>query len=128
MSISAFRKKPNQKNLTRKMIMEKMEEMSSLMVAMEATLMEWEVWFRLFKNMQDGMTQDEFHNYVMDGPIFTDIPGKIMHSIREQMPDMEPPINEEDHKPILDSQGNATSSENKPILTDANGNPLISKG
>lgn len=125
MGVSAFRKKPNERNLTRKMIQDKMDDMAALMVAMEATLMEWEVWFRLVKHMKEGMSEEEFAHYVMDGPIFTDTPGKIMQSIREQLPELEPP-EEENKSAVLDGSGNATSSKNKPMLTDANGNPIIS--
>jgi len=124
MSNSSLRKKPNEKNLTRKMIQDKMEDMASLMVAMEATLMEWEVWFRLIPMMTDGMSEEEFKFYVKDGPIFTDTPSKIMQSIREQMPEMEPP--EEEPKPgIFGADGNIANVNDKPILNDANGKPII---
>jgi hypothetical protein len=124
MGNSAFRKKPNEKNLTRKMIQQRMDDMAALMVAMEATLMEWEVWYRLIPMMTDGMSDEEFKHYVMDGPIFTDTPGKIMESIRQHIPEVEPP--EEKPKPgILDGSGNVANVNDKKILSGPDGKPII---
>lgn len=124
MSNSAFRKKHGEKNITKKMMAERMDDMAALMVAMEATLMEWEVWYRLIPMMTDGMSEEEFKFYVKDGPIFTDTPGKIMQSIREQMPEMEPP-EEEPKAGILGADGNVANVDDKPILSGPDGKPII---
>lgn len=130
MSNSNFRKKPNEKNLTRKMIQGKMDDMASLMVAMEATLMEWETWYRLMPLIKEGLSEEEFSHYLNDGPIFTDMPGKIMSSIREQMDKQEKEAKEKAEKaqnasPILDSNGNVVKSDDKPILLDSNEKPIV---
>jgi hypothetical protein len=119
MTKSSSLKNKKGKNITRKMILGRMEDMAQLMVAMEATLMEWEIWYRLIKNQKDSYSNDEWKHIVLDGPIFTEFPEKIMKSVRENTPLLEKPAEEEEKKPILfDGSGNITAStdENKKII------------
>lgn len=121
--MSKFKNKPG-KHLTRAMIAEKLDELAALAVALESTLLEWEVWYRLLKNQKTQLTQDEWNFVVTDGPIFTDTTGKIMESIRASMPLMEPPVDQT--KPaILDGSGNVVEKEKKSILLDGSGAPII---
>jgi hypothetical protein len=115
--------------VTKKMITDRMEDMATLMTAMEAALMEWEIWYRLIPQQKKCLTQEQFEMFVLDGPILTEFPGKIMESIRKQMPAMEPLELEEVKKPlILDSTGlPAQSANNVPKILDSTGhtqNPL----
>jgi hypothetical protein len=108
------------------------DDMATLMTAMEATLMEWEVWFRLI-NMQkislerNEITKEELEFFINDGPPFTDLPGRIMASIRKQIPDFkkekeETPANKPE---ILDKNGMIATNEPKtsPKILGANGLP-----
>lgn len=123
MSNSKFRKHPKHQAITRKMLMEKMQEMSNLLVVMEATLMEWEVWFKLFPQMKKNMTQEQFVHYVCDGPVFTEFPEKIMKSVRENMPLFADPEPEENKPAILDGSGNVAND--KKLLLDPSGKPIV---
>jgi hypothetical protein len=126
MTASAFRKAPKEKNLTNKMMRQKMEELAQLMIALETTLMEWEMWYRLVPDIKAGMTESEYAAFLADGPIFSEIPEKIMISIRNQMPKREP-VKPEEKKPVLfDGKGNVASVDDKPILQDSSGN-IINK-
>lgn len=96
------------------------DDMATLMTAMEATLMEWEIWFRLIKMQKislerNEITKEELEFFVNDGPPFTDLPGRIMQSIRKQIPDFkkekeETPANKPE---ILDKDGMIASSTDK---------------
>lgn len=112
MAQSAFRNKKG-KNLTKKMLIEKIEEMTTLMIFMEQTLTEWEVWFRLLKLQKDGNTPEEFANIVLDGPIFEgSMSAKIMESVRANVPTFEPKSEEE------------KAEQDRPALFDASGNVI----
>lgn len=112
MGQSAFKKKRG-KELTKKMLIEKIEEMTTLMIFMEQTLTEWEVWFRLLKLQKDGNTSEEFANIVLDGPIFEgEMSEKIMESIRQNVPEFEPKTEEE------------MAEQDRPALFDASGNVI----
>jgi hypothetical protein len=124
MTASAFRKTPKEKNLTNRMMRQKMEELAQLMIALETTLMEWEMWYRLIPDLKSGMTAEEYDAFLADGPIFSEIPEKIMISIRNQMPKREPKP-KEDEKPVLfDGKGNVANANDKPIIQDSSGNIL----
>lgn len=121
--MSKFKNKPG-KHLTRAMIAEKLDELAALAVALESTIMEWEVWYRLLKNQKTELTQEQWNFVVTDGPIFTDTVGKIMESIRNSMPLMAPPV-DQTVPAILGSDGNVVEKEKKSILLDGSGNPLV---
>lgn len=126
MASSNFRKTPKEQNITKKMLQQKMEEVAQLSVALETTIMEWELWFRLIPMLKEGNTPEQHEAYINDGPIFSDIPSRIMESIRNQMPKVEEPA-KEDKKPVLfDGSGNVASVTDKPILKDSAGN-IINK-
>jgi hypothetical protein len=106
--------------ITKKMITERMENMATLMTAMETTLLEWEIWFRLIKSQKKFLTTEQWEAFITDGPIFSDITGKIMESVRQNVPKLE---KDEDAdvppKPgILGADGNVANStpENKIIV------------
>ena len=109
----------------------RVEDMANLMVAMEATLMEWEIWYRLIKMQRISLdrgeiTKEELEFFINDGPPFTDLPGKIMKSIRDQIPDFKKEKEESDpNKPeILDQNGMiATKDAPKPKILGADGMP-----
>lgn len=115
MSTSHLRKTPTERNLTRKMIIQKMDEMAVMMTAMEATIMEWEVWFRLITQIQKHNTPDQLVEYIKDGPIFTDLTGKIMESIRAQMPTLEQCVEDAEIKSILGADGQLASTDTNII-------------
>lgn len=126
--------KKQAKKPTNKMMQKKMEDMANLMVAMEATLMEWEVWYRLIKmqrlSVQRGeVTEKELNFFIDDGPPFTDLPGKIMESIRKTIPDFKKEKEEapEEKPQILDKDGMiATTDKPKPAILGADGLPKTS--
>lgn len=125
MSCSDFRKKPNEKNITKKMILKRLEDVSQLTVALEATLTEWEIWYQMIKNVKENLTQEEFEYYVTDGPIFSEIPDKIMKSVREQIKDQLGDLSQpkEERPPVLDNNGNVASD--KKLILDKDGKPII---
>lgn len=97
--------------VTKKMLAGRMEDMATLITVCEATLMEWEIWFRLIKIQKKSLTPEQFDFFLSDGPIFTDIPGKIMESIRKQMPQVNDDLQVE--------------TEKKPSILGADGLPVI---
>jgi hypothetical protein len=121
MGRSSFAKRKGGNKITKKMISTRMDDMAALMTAMEATLMEWEVWFRLIQLQKTGLTQEEFNHFVNDGPIFTEFPAKIMESIRNQMPQFEPLTEEEQKKPSILGADGLPAMQDAPRVLDANG-------
>jgi hypothetical protein len=113
MGRSSFAKRKGGNQITKKMIASRMDDMAALMTAMEATLMEWEVWFRLIQMQKTGLTQEEFMHFVNDGPIFTEFPAKIMESVRNQMPQFEPLTADEPKKPSI------LGADGLPVMQDA---------
>src|SRR5208283_702604 len=106
--------------VTKKMVTDRMDDMATLMTAMEAALMEWEIWYRLIPQQKKFLSQEQFEQFVMDGPILTEFPGKIMESIRRQMPPVEA-LAEEEKKPlILDSTGLPAQTD-APKVLDSSG-------
>ena len=114
MSISAFRQRKG-KDITKKMLIKKMDEMASLMTLMEQTLTEWEIWYRLIPLQKNELSQEQFEHFIKDGPIFHDMPSKIMQTIRNQLPSFDPPTEEEKKK------------QDAPALFDGSGNIIESK-
>lgn len=115
---SSFLKRKGGNTVTKKMILDRMENMATLMTAMETTLMEWEIWFRLIKGQKKFLTKEQWEAFITDGPIFTDITGKIMESIRQNVPEIQkdesadvPPT-----PAILDGSGNVAASDSKKII------------
>jgi len=111
---SAFKQK-KAKDITRKMLLQKIEEMAALITLMEQTLTEWEIWHRLLPLQKEGLTQEQFESFLADGPIFNDSPSKIMQTIRNQVPKFEKPTEEEKQK------------QDRPALLDASGNVIESR-
>ena len=110
----------------------KIDDMANLMVAMEATLMEWEVWYRLIKMQKlslerNEITKEELEFFINDGPPFTDLPGRIMNSIRQQIPDFKKEKEEmpQEKPTILDKDGMIATVEPKtvPKILGSNGLP-----
>lgn len=109
---NAFKRKRGQ-GLTKKMLIEKIDEMALLLNYMEQALTEWEIWFRIIPIQQKGAaSQEEFEHFLKDGPIFQEMTSKIMESIREHVPDMTPKTDEE------------VEEEKRPALLDAQGNVI----
>jgi len=102
--------------VTKAMIAKRMEDVAQLSVALEATLMEWEIWYKMLMNQKGYLTPAEFEDFVKEGPIFSDIPGKIMASVRAAMPQFEP-ISKED----------ADKADAKPKILGADGLPSLEK-
>lgn len=118
MSKSSFEKRPGGNTITKKMIKDRLDNLATLATAMETTLMEWEIWYRLIASQKKFLTQDQWEAFVSDGPIFTEFTGKIMASIRENIPELvkdesaDTPV-----KPgILDGSGNVAAPESKKII------------
>lgn len=118
MSKSSFQKRPGGNTITKKMIKERMDNLATLTTAMETTLMEWEIWYRLIAGQKKFLTQQQWEAFILDGPIFTEFTGKIMESIRENIPELtkdesaDTPV-----KPgILDATGNVAAPEAKKII------------
>lgn len=123
MSKSSFMKKRGGNVITKNMMKERMDSMAVLTTAMEAALMEWEVWYRLIKVQKKALTPEQFEFFLSDGPVFTDIPGKIMESVRGQMPKPEElDLDKPDKLPILDSTGLPAQKE-APKILDSHGMP-----
>lgn len=108
---SSFLKRKGGNEITKKMILKRMEDMAALMTAMETTLMEWEIWYRLIKSQKKMLTNEQWEFFITDGPIFTEITSKIMESVRQNIPQIE-----KDESPdvppksaILDAKGNVAS-------------------
>lgn len=119
MSFSAFRKR-KAKDLTKKMLIEKIEEMSVLMSYMEQALIEWDVWHKLLPMQKEGLSDREYQCVIEDGPIFQDeTVSKIMQSIRENVPDMTPPSEEEkaeqDRPALFDGSGNIIEKDDEKV-------------
>jgi len=125
MSRSSFAKRKGGNTVTKKMVTDRMDDMATLMTAMEATLMEWEIWYCLIKIQKNGLTQEQFDHFLNDGPIFTEFPGKIMDSIRGQMPPLEERP-EEVRPSILGADGLPVTPD-IPRILDANGNTQTPK-
>jgi hypothetical protein len=124
MSNSSLRKNPKHKNLTNKMLKEKLQEVSNLLVVLEATLMEWEIWHKhIIPTAKDNMTEEEYAHIIKDGPIFTELPEKVMQSIRENMPIFQKPEENPNMPAILDANGNVAND--KKLLLDSSGKPII---
>jgi len=122
MGKSSYMKRQGGNKVTKKMVSERMDDMAALMTAMEATLMEWEIWFRLIKMQQKALTPEQFVHFVMDGPIFTEFTGKIMESIRANIPALGDVPEEEPKKPsILGADGLPVMAD-APKILDASGN------
>jgi hypothetical protein len=105
--------------VTKKMISERMEQMATLTTLMETTLLEWEIWFRLIKGQKKFLTQEQWEAFITDGPIFSDMTGKIMESVRQNMPELKK--DEDASVPptpgILGADGNvANATPNKIIV------------
>lgn len=118
MSKSSFQKRPGGNTITKKMIQERMDNLATLTTALETTLMEWEIWYRLIASQKKFLTQQQWEAFVSDGPIFTEFTGKIMESIRENIPEL---VKDESAdvpvKPgILDATGNVAAPESKKII------------
>jgi hypothetical protein len=109
--------------LTKKMIANRMDDMATLMTAMEATLMEWEIWFRLLKIQKKNLTPEQYQFVIDDGPIFTDFPQKIMNSVREQMPPIEEAVEEEKKPNILGTDGLPVQKDTPKILDSSGRTP-----
>jgi hypothetical protein len=65
MSISALRSRKG-KELTKQMLIDKLDEVASLATAMETVLVEWETWWRIIPTIEKGMTAEEFAFYVKE--------------------------------------------------------------
>ncbi|MFW6130263.1 MAG: hypothetical protein ACOC56_03690 [Atribacterota bacterium] len=119
MSHSAFRKK-KAKDVTRKMLIEKINEMSTLMSYMESALIEWEIWHKLLPMQKDALSEREYNFFLEDGPIFEDeIVQKVVQSIRENVPEMKPQSEEEkieqDKPALFDGSGNIIEKTNETV-------------
>jgi hypothetical protein len=112
-------KRPEGSSLTKKMIANRMDDMAALMTAMEATLMEWEVWYRLIAQQKKYLNQEQYELFISDGPIFTEFPGKIMESVRHSMPAIEEPVEPEKKPLILDSSGLPAQADLPKILNSS---------
>lgn len=89
MGQSSYMKRKGGNVVTKKMMTDRMEDMATLMTAMEATLMEWEIWFRLIKSQKKFLTAEQWEAFISDGPIFTEFTGKIMDSVRQNVPELQ---------------------------------------
>jgi hypothetical protein len=115
MSCSAFRNKRG-KDLTKAMLIEKIEHMTTLLIYMEKALTEWEIWHRLLPLQKEGLSATEYEHVVKDGPIFEDDTVlKIMQSIRQGVPEFKP-VSEEEKK-----------EQDRPALFDGSGNIIEKK-
>ena len=125
MSRSTRLKKKGGNTITKAMIEEKLDQMAVMMTAMEATLMEWEIWYRFSKIQKKNLTQDQYDFYINDGPIFTDIPGRIMDSIRANMgaEPVEAPVAEK--SAVLGADGLPIQQNAPKTLLDSSGNPVL---
>ncbi len=121
MGKSSFMKRKGGNTVTKKMQTDRMEDMAVLMTALEATLMEWEIWYRLLPQQKKFLSQEQFEQFVSDGPIFTEFPGNIMDSIRKQMPAVEPLLEAEVKPSILDASGLPVQND-LPKILDSTGN------
>ncbi len=105
--------------VTKKMIAQRMDDVAQLTVALEATLMEWEIWYKMVMQQKDFLTAEQFHAFVKEGPIFSEIPGKIMDSVRANMPKFEGLSREEadqlDAKPKI-LAGDGLPAQQKKII------------
>lgn len=112
MGQSSFMKRKGGNVVTKKMMTDRMEDMATLMTAMEATLMEWEIWFRLIKSQKKFLTAEQWEAFISDGPIFTDFTGRIMESVRQNVPELKKDESaDEPVKPgILGADGNVAST------------------
>jgi hypothetical protein len=104
--------------VTKKMILERTDQLATLCTALETTLLEWEIWFRLIKSQKKCLTKEQWEFFISDGPIFTEITGKIMESIRQNIPQLE-----KDEAPevpvragILGADGNVAEAPKKLIV------------
>lgn len=125
MSKSSNLKRKGGNTVTKKMILGRMEDMATLTTAMEAVLMEWEIWFRLGKmqkvSLERGeITQKDYDFFMNDGPPFTDMSARIMASVRQNIPDFKKEKEEEapkENKPaILGADGFAATKETPKII------------
>lgn len=135
MSKSSSLKKKGGNTITKKMIAKRMEDVAQLTVAMEAVMMEWEIWYRLIKMQKLSLdrgeiTQKDYDFFIQDGPPFTDMSARIMESVRQNIPDFKKEKEEADlqeKKPaILGADGFATTpsdSQQKPTILGSNGLP-----
>lgn len=118
----AKQKKRPEKQLTKAMLVEKMNEMAGLVNAMEYALQEWEVWKRLIPMQKKGLTDEEFMHFLADGPPLSDLSGKIMESIRRTVPEFVPKTDEELEKEqapgILDANGNVMERDDRPDIIE----------
>lgn len=118
MSQSSFQKRKGGNTITKKMIAERMDQMATLCTALETTLMEWEIWFRLIKGQKKFLTTEQWENFILDGPIFTDITGKIMESVRKNVPELQKDESADvPVKPaILGADGNVAVNQQPKII------------
>lgn len=112
MGKSSFMKRKDGNVITKKMMTDKMEQMATLMTVMEATLMEWEIWYRLIKHQKKNLTPEQYEFFVLDGPILTEYPSKIMASIRAQIPEVS-----------MEEVEAAEAAAKKPAILGADGLP-----
>jgi hypothetical protein len=125
MGKSSFIKRKGGNVVNKKMLLNRMEDMAALMTAMEATLMEWEVWYKLLKFQKKNLSPEQYDFFVNDGPIFTDFPAKIMQSIREQMPLLEEAPEQPEQAPILGADGLPVTPEQPAKILGADGTPVV---
>lgn len=127
---SSSMKSKKGKEMTRAEILQQLDNLATLTTATEATLTEWEVWYRLILmqliSYEKGQVElKDLMFFIKDGPPFTDLPGRIMESIRANIPDFAKEKVEkdaEDAKPkILDATGKQTTSKAPPKILDASG-------
>ena len=124
---SSNMKKKGGNVVNKKMMAGRMDDMANLMVAMEATLMEWEVWYRLIKMQKisldrNELSKEQYDFFIDDGPIFTDLTAKIMASVRQNIPDFakekaQMPAGE-DKPAILGADGYAAQKAPTKIITN----------
>lgn len=105
--------------ITKKMIVDRTDQLATLCTALETTLMEWEIWFRLIADQKKFLSQAQWEAFITDGPIFTDITGKIMESVRANIPELKKDESADvPVKPgILGADGNVANASDKKIIT-----------
>lgn len=110
---SSFMKRKGGNIVTKKMLAQRMDDVAQLTVALEATLMEWEIWYKMVMQQKDFLTTEQFTAFVIEGPIFSEIPGKIMTSVRANMPKFDGLTREEADK--LDASPKILAGDGLPV-------------
>jgi hypothetical protein len=107
MSTSSLRPKRKGKDITKKMLIDKLNDIAAFATALETVVTEYDLWYSIVKNQHQNLTHEEFVSVVQDGPIFSDLSQKILTSIREHLPDMTPrPVTEKNTPALFDGRGN----------------------